>query len=64
MSINFSTPWHKASFDQFLSDFLPLLLAERMPLAGYQVVGNDLPGVMCKIHVEVAGGVPLHLNVV
>jgi hypothetical protein len=36
MSINSSAPWHKASFDQFLQERLPQLLAERLPLAGYQ----------------------------
>ena len=41
MSINPKTPWHKASYDQFLSDSLPQLLAERLPLAGYQVIEND-----------------------
>jgi hypothetical protein len=37
MSVNASAPWHKASFEQFLQERLPQLLAERMPLAGYRV---------------------------
>ncbi len=37
MSVNASAPWHKASFDRFLQDRLPQLLAERLPLAGYHV---------------------------
>ncbi|MBN1580757.1 MAG: hypothetical protein JXA89_08640 [Anaerolineae bacterium] len=36
MSWNVSTPWHKASFDRFLQDRLPQLLADRLPLVGYQ----------------------------
>jgi hypothetical protein len=35
MTINYSTPWHKASFDRFLQERLPQLLAERLPLTGY-----------------------------
>jgi hypothetical protein len=37
MSIDTATPWHKASFDQFLGERLPQLLAERLPLGGYHV---------------------------
>ena len=40
MSVNASTPWHKASFDRFLQDGLPALLAERLPLVGYQAEGT------------------------
>jgi hypothetical protein len=36
MTIDFSTPWHKASFDRFLQESLPQLLAERLPLTGYR----------------------------
>ena len=36
MTIDFSTPWHKASFDRFLQESLPQLLAERLPLSGYR----------------------------
>jgi len=35
MTIDFSSPWHKASFDRFLQESLPQLLAERLPLTGY-----------------------------
>jgi hypothetical protein len=31
------TPWHKASYDRFINERLPELLAERLPLAGYSV---------------------------
>ena len=56
MSLNPKTPWHKASYDQFLSDSLPQLLAERLPLAGYQVLENDSPAHTCTVVVELAGG--------
>jgi hypothetical protein len=36
MSLNVSTPWHKASFERFLHERLPQLLADRLPLVGYQ----------------------------
>jgi hypothetical protein len=38
MSIKPSTHWHKASFDRFLHDHLPRLLADRLPLVGYQAL--------------------------
>lgn len=37
MTIRYSAPWHKASFDAFLNDSLPRLLTEHIPLAGYIV---------------------------
>ncbi|MCC6445984.1 MAG: hypothetical protein IT210_21335 [Armatimonadetes bacterium] len=36
MSLNASTPWHKKSYDRFLNDSLPRLLADRLPLTGYR----------------------------
>ena len=36
MSLNPSTLWHKVSFDRFLHERLPELLAERVPLIGYR----------------------------
>jgi hypothetical protein len=57
MSIPTQTPWHKASFDQFLSDSLPQLLTERLPLAGYQVTENPSTDHTCTVLVELAGGV-------
>jgi len=38
MSVN--PLWHKASFDRFLHDRLPQLLAERLPLTGYHVAAT------------------------
>ncbi len=37
MTIDVSTPWHKASYDTFLNERLPALLAERLPLLSYAV---------------------------
>lgn len=37
MSLNPSTPWHKASYDRFLQGDLPQLLAGRIPLVAYRV---------------------------
>ncbi len=37
MTIRYSAPWHKASFDAFLNDSLPRLLTEHIPLAGYTI---------------------------
>jgi hypothetical protein len=57
MSINSKTPWHKASYDRFLNDSLPQLLAERLPLAGYQVFENSPQVNTCTVQVELVGGV-------
>ena len=35
MALNSSAPWHRASFDRFIQERLPKLLADRLPLAGY-----------------------------
>ena len=37
MAVDPRAPWHKASFDRFLNERLPELLAARLPLAGYRV---------------------------
>jgi hypothetical protein len=57
MSINSQTPWHKASYDHFLSDALPQLLAERLPLAGYRVVDDGPENHTCTLLVELSRGV-------
>ncbi len=41
MSICVKTPWHRASFERFLHDTLPQLLAERLPLVGYRVTPEN-----------------------
>ena len=35
--MDMSAPWHRASFDRFLNEGLPQLLASRLPLNGYGV---------------------------
>jgi hypothetical protein len=60
MSINSKTPWHKASYDRFLNDALPQLLAERLPLAGYQVLENQPEVHTCTVQVELTGGAQTH----
>jgi hypothetical protein len=41
MTLNPTSPWHKKSYDTFLNDKLPQLLAARLPLAGYQVTSTS-----------------------
>ncbi len=54
MIMNRSVPfWHKVSYDHFLEERLPNLLAERLPLAGYAATVNNT--YTCKITVTVDG---------
>jgi hypothetical protein len=41
MTISLSAPWHKISFDRFLYERLPLLLAAHIPLIDYSVTVTD-----------------------
>ena len=41
MTISLAAPWHKASFDRFLHERLPQLLANLVPLIGYTVTPTD-----------------------
>ena len=52
MPIHPTTPWHKASFERFLYERLPGLLAERLPLAGYSVQAET--ETTCRISVTLA----------
>lgn len=52
MSLNSSTPWHKVSFDRFMQDRLPQLLAERLPLVGYQA--GPIGRYTCRVVVTLA----------
>ena len=54
MPIDTATPWHKDSFDRFLGECLPRLLAERVPLAGYRVEPEDV--YTCRVTVVIAAG--------
>ena len=52
MSIHLPTAWHKRSFDRFLQDRLPQLLAERLPLTSYQVYSTGRH--TCRISIALA----------
>ncbi|MFL5803662.1 MAG: hypothetical protein ACJ8CR_18210, partial [Roseiflexaceae bacterium] len=56
MPIDTATPWHKASFDQFLVELLPQLLAERLPLGGYRVEPEGPYTCRVTITLATAGG--------
>ena len=55
MSLNPTTPWHKASYDKFLYDDLPQLLAERLPLTDYQA--TEAGPHACSLHIALSGGI-------
>lgn len=46
-------PWHAESFDKFINDDLPKLLAERLPLTGYKVTPED--EYSCRVDIGVGG---------
>ena len=39
-AIRAHAPWHKESYDRFLNESLPRLIAQRLPLTGYRVSEN------------------------
>jgi len=53
MAINYSSPWHRASYDAFVNERLPQLLASRLPLAGYSV--DQSADYTCRINVTFVG---------
>ena len=52
MALDISAFWHRESFDRFLKDQLPQLLAARMPLVGYHVESTGL--YTCRVKVAFA----------
>ncbi|MCX6377444.1 MAG: hypothetical protein NTU88_15645, partial [Armatimonadetes bacterium] len=48
MVLNIATPWHTESFDRFVNDGLPGLLADRLPLSGYQAERGEFT---CRLKV-------------
>lgn len=54
MQSGFTAPWHKESFDRFLQEHLPRLLAERLPLTGYSVSSTSEH--CCAVTVSVGDG--------
>ena len=64
MAINTTAPWHKASFDRFINERLPQLLAERLPLTGFRVEPQGRHA--CRVIVVLTGkgsGVELRYDV-
>lgn len=57
MTANTSTPWHKASYTRFLDEWLPEMLAERLPLMGYAV--TETSSRACRVIVGLPGGVEM-----
>lgn len=51
-SIDIKATWHKESYDKFLSELLPHLLAEHLPLADYRVASTGT--YTCNVTVSVA----------
>ena len=47
-------PWHSESYDRFLHERLPYLLAERLPLAGYKTESTGPH--TCRVEVAVTSG--------
>ncbi len=52
MKAKYSAPWHRESYERFITYQLPELLGRRMPLRGYQV--EDAGD--CAVNVEVTVG--------
>ncbi len=51
-----TTPWHLASYDRFIHQDLPTLLAQRLPLKGYQVEESDAWSCRVRVYLEGVGG--------
>ena len=54
MAIHPNTPWHRQSYDSFMAERLPRLLAGRLPLSGYSV--EPAGPYACTVRVSVAAG--------
>lgn len=52
MTTRIDAPWHKTSFDAFLNESLPQLLAEQVPLIGYERISLD--DYTCQIRLTLA----------
>ncbi len=50
--MSYETPWHRESYDRLIFQTLPLLLADRLPLAGYNAepAGNG----SCRVQISFA----------
>jgi hypothetical protein len=56
MRINDSAPWHKISYDRFVNDSLPQLLASRLPVSGYSVDQSNTYTCRIKLTLTDGGG--------
>jgi len=54
MTLNPTSHWHKESYDTFINDQLPQLLAARLPLAGYRVTHTTEQ--TCTVTVAIRNG--------
>ena len=54
MTLNSTSPWHKESYDSFINDHLPQLLAARLPLASYRV--ENIAEQTCTVAVAIRNG--------
>ncbi len=52
-TLHAGAPWHRESFDRFINEDLPRLLAERLPLTGYKATPED--EYSCRVDVGVGG---------
>lgn len=52
MTTKMATPWHTASFDDFLNEQLPQALSQQVPLIGYQRESSDV--YTCQITLTLA----------
>ncbi|MEN6355459.1 MAG: hypothetical protein ABFD83_00080 [Armatimonadota bacterium] len=52
MQSSYTAPWHKASYERFVSQKLPELLAAKLPLAGY--ITEHVDDYTCRVTVSIA----------
>ncbi|HIJ74380.1 MAG TPA: hypothetical protein HPP83_09790 [Candidatus Hydrogenedentes bacterium] len=52
MRINASAPWHRESFERFVKERLPELLAARLPLAAYRIDSEEEH--TCTVHISLS----------
>lgn len=53
-NLNITAFWHKTSYDRFMQERLPQLLAERLPLSGYQCLSTGR--YTCQVTVAITAG--------
>src|SRR5437764_1258756 len=54
MSIQYSAPWHRRSYETFVRESLPKLLKERLPLADYSLI--DFAQTRCAVRITLTSG--------